>query len=140
MITTCKQAEFSIEPYGRGSLLLHGMRSYNPVITVRENAKGVLDVDTVKGCTLGMKAYPNGGCYGECYASKTASFYGFDFKRSVTRRLFNADIPKIFCTVRDHPSAWYRIGTFGDPCHAWEETVVICETLRYTKKNSCHNY
>jgi hypothetical protein len=37
--------------------------SYLPILTVVENEKGVLDVDTVKGCTSGMRAYPGTGCY-----------------------------------------------------------------------------
>ena len=59
---------------------------YLPVLTVTENGKGVLDVDTVKGCTEGMKKYPEGGCYGECYAAKTAKRYGIDFTKSISRQ------------------------------------------------------
>jgi len=33
---------------------------YLPILTAVENAKGVLDVDTVKGCTQGMNAHPDG--------------------------------------------------------------------------------
>jgi hypothetical protein len=57
------------EPY-------EGKRRYLPILTAVENQKGVLDVDTVKGCAIGMRVYPNGGCYGECYAAKTAARYG----------------------------------------------------------------
>jgi len=28
------------------------------------------DLDTVKGCEIGMTEHPNGGCYGVCYANK----------------------------------------------------------------------
>ena len=35
---------------------------YRPILTVVENGKGVLDVDTIKGCTMGMRIYPHGGC------------------------------------------------------------------------------
>ena len=31
-----------------------GPRRYLPVITIEKNGKGVIDIDTVKGCTLGM--------------------------------------------------------------------------------------
>ena len=31
---------------------------YKPILTAVENLKGVLDVDTVKGCYSGMAAYP----------------------------------------------------------------------------------
>ena len=58
------------------------LRIYRPFLTASENGKGVMDVDTVKGCTLGMAAYPDGGCYGECYAQKTAVRYGINFSVS----------------------------------------------------------
>jgi hypothetical protein len=40
---------------------IHPPGQYLPVLTVVENRKGVLDVDTVKGCALGMQHYPEGG-------------------------------------------------------------------------------
>jgi len=36
----------------------NGLRRYGRVLTAAENGKGVMDVDTVKGCTMGMAAYP----------------------------------------------------------------------------------
>jgi hypothetical protein len=111
-----------------------GLRRYLPVLTAVENSKGVLDVDTVKGCTIGMRAFPEGGCYGECYAYKTASRYGIDFSTSVTRKIVPWARRAVFCTVRDHGASWYRIGTAGDPCHDWENTVSVCEALRATGK------
>jgi hypothetical protein len=107
---------------------------YRPVLTATKNRKGVLDVDTVKGCTLGMMAYPRGGCYGECYAQKNAALYGFDFSVSVTRKLFKSKRTSIFSSVKEHPATWYRIGTAGDPCHDWDNTISVCEELRYTGK------
>jgi hypothetical protein len=107
---------------------------YRPVLTVTENRKGVLDVDTVKGCTLGMMAYPRGGCYGECYAQKNAALYGFDFSASVTRKIFKSKRASILISVKEHPASWYRIGTAGDPCHDWDNTISVCEELRYTRK------
>ena len=59
------------------------MKTFKAYLTATENSKGVLDVDAVKGCTLGMKAHPEGGCYGECYANKIAIQYGFDFSKSI---------------------------------------------------------
>ncbi len=110
------------------------LKQYLPILTAVENQKGVLDVDTVKGCTLGMQARPEGGCYGECYAAKTAARYGIDFTVSVSRKLRKKDRIAIFCTVRDHPESWYRIGTAGDPCHDWENTLEVCEALHPTGK------
>jgi len=111
-----------------------GRRHYLPILTASENQKGVLDVDTVKGCTLGMKARPDGGCYGECYANKTANQYGIDFSVSVSRKLTPWNRTAIFCTVRDHYNYWYRIGTAGDPCHDWDNTLEVIEYLHATGK------
>jgi len=111
-----------------------GLRQYMPVLTVSENQKGVLDVDTVKGCTIGMQARPDGGCYGECYAAKTAHRYGIDFTVSVSRKLMPWDRKAIFFAVKDYYASWYRIGTAGDPCHDWDNTLEICEFLQPTGK------
>lgn len=109
-------------------------RLYRPFLTASENEKGVLDVDTVKGCTIGMRVRPDGGCYGECYAAKTAARYGIDFGTSVSRKLTPFNRVEIFCTVRDYYASWYRIGTAGDPCHDWENTLEVCEYLKDTGK------
>ncbi|MCA1788745.1 MAG: hypothetical protein LC667_02490 [Thioalkalivibrio sp.] len=101
------------------------LRRYSNILTVAANHKGVLDVDTVKGCTEGTKAYPD-GCYGECYAKRIADRYGFDFTTSVSRRWLG---PWHMSTLRllavKHPSNWYRVGTHGDPSHDWEHTVAV---------------
>jgi hypothetical protein len=112
----------------------HNTRRYLPFLTVAENGKGVLDVDTVKGCTLGMAAYPDGGCYGECYANKTATRYGIDFTASVSRVLTRSRFAECFDAVKNYSSTWYRIGTAGDPSHDWEHTISVCEQLRHTGK------
>ena len=102
---------------------------YKPKLTVSSNRKGVIDIDTVKGCTLGMKARPNGGCYGHCYANATAELYGFDFPTSVSRRIEDREKPVIERQLMSHPATWFRIGNMGDPCHDWELTVEACEWL-----------
>ena len=113
-----------------------GLRHYLPILTASENQKGVLDVDTVKGCTLGMKVRPDGGCYNECYAAKTAARYGIDFGVSVSRKLTPWNRVEIFQTVRDFHASWYRIGTAGDPCHDWDNTLEVCEALHGTGKQA----
>lgn len=113
-----------------------GKKRYLPFLSAVENQKGVLDVDTVKGCTLGMKAQPDGGCYGECYANKTAKQYGIDFTVSVSRKLTPWNRTDVFCTVRDHYNYWYRIGTAGDPCHDWDNTLEVMEYLHATGKQA----
>lgn len=110
-------------------------RTFGRVLTVSLNGKGVIDVDTVKGCACGMSAYPHGGCYGECYAQKTAARYGFDFSTSVSRKLIDREhvntVTKLLQTFR---ASWYRVGTAGDPSHDWEGTLVSCRALRHAGK------
>jgi hypothetical protein len=124
-----KQASLFYEPEPQSP------RRYLPVLTVTENGKGVLDVDTIKGCSFGMKAYPDGGCYGECYAAKTAARYGIDFTKSVSRQFcglwHRTTLTKIMMA---HPVSWYRIGTAGDPCHDWTHTVSTMRDFRWAKK------
>lgn len=109
-------------------------KQYIPLITAVENQKGVLDVDTVKGCSSGMNANPNGGCYNDCYAYKTASRYGIDFTTSISRKLTHDNYAEIFFIVKDYYATWYRIGTAGDPSHDWDNTVLVCEALKDTLK------
>jgi hypothetical protein len=113
--------------------LEHGR--YKNVLTCVENGKGVLDVDTVKGCTLGMKAYPKGGCYGECYAYKNARTYGFDFRTSVSRQFMGREHRGTLIKIMlQHEAGWYRIGTAGDPCHDWKHTVAVINALWHLHK------
>ena len=118
-------------------------RRYRESITATVNRKGVLDIDTVKGCAIGMAQHPGGGCYGLCYAAKMADLYGYDFASSVSRairdenpkqmELFDGRLrggPKtVFRMVKNHSLDWFRIGTMGDPSHDWELTVDLCEWL-----------
>lgn len=119
------------------SLTAVGPRPYKPFLTVTENEKGVLDVDTVKGCTIGMRARPEGGCYGECYAAKIATRYGIDFTKSVSRQFaglwHRTTLTKLLMA---HPATWYRIGTAGDPCHDWTHTISVIRDFRWTKKTA----
>lgn len=110
--------------------------TYRLYLTAVENSKGVLDVDTVKGCALGMDAYPLGGCYGECYAYKTASRYGLDFTVSVPRKIYRSNRENVYMAVACHKSSWYRIGVAGDPCHDWNNTIKVIEFLRRTGKTA----
>jgi len=110
------------------------VRQYKPILTCAENSKGVLDVDTVKGCERGMCAYPGGGCYGECYARKIAAARGFDFSVSVVRRLPANMVAAVAYKVYAHHARWYRIGVSGDPSHDWGHTVHVCEALAIASK------
>lgn len=106
------------------------MRQYRNVLTVDINEKGVVDVDTVKGCTAGMSARPGTGCYGGCYAAKIAKFRGVDFSKAVTRTVQSKSQARaIERAVSQAPQGFFRIGVMGDPCHDWEETVSTVEWL-----------
>lgn len=106
------------------------LRLYRDYLTVDVNGKGVVDVDTVKGCTSGIAAHGEKGCYQACYAASIARFRGLDFSRSVTRVVrTKAQARAIERAVRNSPLGFFRIGTMGDPCHAWAETVDTVEWL-----------
>ena len=105
------------------------LKVYKSNLSAVLNRKGVLDVDTVKGCEFGMAAYPNGGCYGVCYACKMATLYGFDFGKSISRKIINGEHTKIERVVKRHRLQWFRIGTMGDPSHDWDHTLDVCEWL-----------
>lgn len=109
-------------------------KTYKPLLTASVNGKGVMDVDTVKGCEIGMKVRPGTGCYGECYANKSSLRYGRDFSISVSRILNSINFADVFSTIKNHYAEWYRIGVAGDPCHDWENTISICEQLKSTGK------
>lgn len=110
------------------------MKYYSNLLSAAVNLKGVLDVDTVKGCSHGMRKYPRGGCYGECYAHKIAIARGFDFCTSVTRRINPKTFDSILKTIKKNDLSWYRVGVNGDPSYDWENTVYICEELKRSFK------
>jgi hypothetical protein len=109
------------------------MKNYNQRLTVNINRKGVLDIDTVKGCACGMGAHPSGGCYGLCYANRLANAYGYDFTTSTSRTMRIGDAIKVTSKFTQHPLNWFRIGTMGDPCHDWVLTLKVCEAFSWLK-------
>lgn len=115
-----------VEPETRSG----SVRPYGDALTVEINQKGVLDIDVVKGCTSGIGAHGPKGCYQACYAATLAKSIGIDFSRAVVRTVRNnAQARQIERAVRAAPLGFFRIGTMGDPCHAWEETVETIEWL-----------
>jgi hypothetical protein len=126
-----------LEAYEHRMITSKVRRTYSPWLTVTMNRKGVLDVDTVKGCSYGMVAYPNGGCYGECYAARIASRYGVDFGTAVSRRTFCDlwHLGTIYKILNSYAAiGWYRVGVAGDPCHDWANTVSVVWALRHQAK------
>jgi len=106
------------------------VRRYSNTLAADVNAKGVLDVDTVKGCSAGMTARPDGGCYNACYAATIAKFRGIDFSTDVKRVVHSAShARRIERAVRAAPQGFFRVGTMGDPSLAWSHTVRIIEWL-----------
>lgn len=123
------------------------MKTYAPYISGYINRKGVLDIDSVKGCSFGMATYPDGGCYGLCYACGIAKLYNYNFNNSISRKLLDVDNKQlrmfgdfdisgkkpVLNMVKKHKLDWFRIGTMGDPCHDWELTADICMWLFWIK-------
>lgn len=109
---------------------MNKLRNYSSLLTADVNDKGVLDVDVVKGCTMGMAARPAHGCYDACYAATIAKFRGIDFAQAVVRTVqTRAQALQIERRVKNAPEGFFRVGTMGDPCHAWKETVETIEWL-----------
>jgi hypothetical protein len=103
---------------------MNTLRPYASDLTIDINSKGVLDVDTVKGCTFGIAAHGAKGCYQGCYAAAIAKFRGIDFSRAVVRKVKKyAQAKQIEKRVKAAPLGFFRVGTMGDPCHSWDETV-----------------
>jgi hypothetical protein len=119
---------------------------YKEAITLIKNGRGCWILDTIKGCHFGMTNYQN-GCYGECYANKIQSRYGFDFSKTVNREFkktnpcqmtldFNDEIHaiEIIKRIKKHDVPFVRIGETGDPSHDWEHTIKTCEIISKAKK------
>lgn len=105
------------------------LKTYAPELSMSVNSKGVLDVDSVKGCGFGMSAYPNGGCYSLCYAATIAKFRGFDFSKPVSRNVNESKRGAIERRFKKFAATWFRIGVMGEPCHDWPLTIHLCEWL-----------
>ena len=74
-------------------------KHYKAEITININDKGVIDLDTVKGYTLGIRDNSE-GCYGLCYAKKCADFRGIDFGISVSRMPSERALKEILKTIK----------------------------------------
>lgn len=106
------------------------MRTYKPIISLSKNERGIWDLDTIKGCKSGLVENKK-GCYGDCYAFKTAKRYGIDFSKSIERYFINeAHRKQIVKQIEKIDMPFIRIGCSGDPSENWEHTINIIKDLK----------
>jgi len=106
------------------------MRSYKTTISLSKNGRGIWDLDTIKGCASGILENDK-GCYGDCYALKTAKRYGIDFSKSIERH-FESEQHRlqIVRQIEKIDMPFIRIGCAGDPSENWEHTINIIKQLK----------
>lgn len=86
------------------------------------------------GCAHGIEKDTR-GCYGDCYAARSAKLRGFDFSKSIKRRFYNGPHRlEIFRQIERIDTDFVRIGCSGDPSEDWKHTIdvlfEICETQK----------
>lgn len=106
------------------------MRTYKTTISLSKNGRGIWDLDTIKGCASGVLENDK-GCYGDCYALKTAKRYGIDFSKSIERHFKNEQHRlQIVRQIEKIDMPFIRIGCAGDPSENWEHTINIIKQLK----------
>jgi hypothetical protein len=112
------------------------MKQYKNIISLSKNERGIWDLDTIKGCKSGLDQTV-GGCYGDCYAYKTAMRYGIDFSKSVERNFISEQHrQQIVTQIEKIDMPFIRIGCSGDPSENWEHTISIINKIRNAKQLS----
>lgn len=112
------------------------MKTYKNIISLSKNERGIWDLDTIKGCKSGL-LQNKGGCYGDCYAYKTAKRYGIDFSVSVNRNFLNEKHrQQIVRQIEKIDMPFIRIGCSGDPSEDWNHTINIIKQLRESSQLS----
>lgn len=110
------------------------MRNYSHKISLTQNSRGIYSLDTSIGCNSGM-TNEKGGCYGDCYAAKSAKLYGYDFSKTVLRDFVNEKHRrKIVDGINRVKLDFIRIGTSGDPSENWEHTIKIIKGIENCNK------
>ena len=105
------------------------MKKYKDIISLSKNERGIWDLDTIKGCASGLALNPL-GCYGDCYAAKTAKIYGIDFGTSIERKFLNEQHRvRIVNNINRIDMPFIRIGCAGDPSENWQHTINILSEL-----------
>lgn len=106
------------------------MKTYSPVISLNHNSRGVYCLDPTIGCASGMYSHIN-GCYGDCYAAKSAKIYGYDFSKTVIRNfLSKAHEQSIKNRIGKIDLDFIRMGCSGDPSEAWDHTLLIIDKIK----------
>jgi len=107
------------------------MREYKSIITLSRNSRGVYSIDPSIGCSSGVNK-TDGGCYGDCYAFRSAKVYGYDFSKTVFRHFDNGHhLERIKKQISRIDMPFVRMGTMGDPSEDWSHTIGICELLQH---------
>lgn len=106
------------------------MKTYKDIISLSKNGRGIWDLDTIKGCKSGLLENEK-GCYGDCYAFKTAKRYGIDFSQSIERKFKDkSHLKSIVNQIEKIDMPFIRIGCSGDPSENWEHTINIIKQIR----------
>lgn len=110
------------------------MREYSNKISLVRNGRGVYCIDTTMGCNSGLSIDKN-GCYGDCYAARTAKRYGYDFNKTVLRDFESiGHYKEVIKQISLVKMPFIRIGSSGDPSENWEHTLKIINLLKNCNK------
>jgi len=110
------------------------MKTYLSRISLHKNARGVHCLDTSVGCASGM-ANETGGCYGDCYAARTAKLYGRDFSKTVLRRFDNhSHAAATVRSINKIDAPFVRIGCSGDPSENWQHCLEILNQIKHCNR------
>jgi hypothetical protein len=105
------------------------MRDYSNKISLTRNSRGIYSLDTSIGCSSGMSNELN-GCYGDCYAAKSAKIYGYNFNKTILRFFIDEKHRQsIFNRINNVKLDFIRIGCSGDPSENWEHTISIIKQI-----------
>ena len=105
------------------------MKNYLKKIALIRNSRGVYCIDSIMGCPSGM-ALNDAGCYGDCYAARTAKLYGMDFRTAVLRDFESEWHKERICKqISQIKMPFIRLGASGDPSENWLHTMKILRVL-----------
>ena len=105
------------------------MREYSNRISLTKNARGIYSLDTSIGCSSGM-ANEKGGCFGDCYAAKSAKIYGYDFNTTILRDFRNEKHrQEILNKINRIKLDFVRVGCSGDPSENWEHFINVIKKI-----------